>query len=432
MTAILLNQNISKTTEKLNLNSELADVHFIFNIDGDGEIHRVPGHKLILAMNSSVFKAMFFGPLKEQGDIEIVDADSHAFKEFLKLFYLSNVMLSMECMEAVTRLADKYDVMDCIEEMCKMLLTNRLTSKNVFYIYQLAIYADHFPLIKACEQLISDSSCEIFQIQQFLRIDKKILTCVLEMRLKCREIDVIYGCLKWAIYACGKQKCERNGENIRAELDDCLQLIRFCKLNLEQVTYLDANYVGLFTPEEFKDIVLMQKVSKYEPKIFNRYDRRYEWNADQVLLCNRKVPNFEQSSAVNHPGPEVITFTSNKPVLLGEIHINARLVELNVSLEIIESRIQNSKNEPTTIYRDAFQAEANHSLIIHTYKPVLIKPHILYEIRVRIQKNCVSGKCKSTVDLQHDIKIEFHRNMTLPYDNAANGCIASLGFNQIL
>lgn len=256
MTAILLNQSIPKTTEKLYLNEDLSDVHFLFNIDG--AIQKVPAHKLILAMKSTVFKAMFFGPMKEQSDIEIVDAGIHVFKEFLKLFYLSDVMLSMESMAAVIRLADKYDIMDGVGEMCETLSKQRLTSANVFYIYQLASYADHFPLIKACERLICNSHVhQSFQLNQFLRIDKKILFEVLEMRLNCDELVLIFTCLIWAIYACNKQKCERNGENLRAALDDCVRLLRFWKLDLIQFANIDANYTGLLTPEEFQEVIII-------------------------------------------------------------------------------------------------------------------------------------------------------------------------------
>lgn len=430
MAAILFNPSILKATRSLYLNDEMSDVNFIFNIDG--EIERVPVHKLILSAKSSVFKAMFFGALKEQNDVEIVDADIRAFKEFLQLFYLSNVALRMDCMETVLRLADKYDVMNCVHEMCATLSEKPLVSTNVFYIYQFAVYADYFPLIKKCEQLISNSSAELFQFHHFLRIDQNILACILEMGLKCDEIDLIYACLKWAYYACEKSnRNRRNGYDLRAELDDCLRLFRFCKLYSEQLTNLDATYEGLFTPDEFQDIIMMQNVPEYESKYFNRYDRRYDWNSDELLLCDRKQLSFMESID-SHRGPEVVSFTSNKPVLLGLIQMNAHLIDLNVSIEITESNTRSSNNTPRTIYRDIFKATNKHLQIISTYKPVLIKPQILYEVRVHMKKTPHKLiKYESVVELLHGIKIEFHRNMTLPYDNATSGCIASLGFNRI-
>lgn len=43
------------------IDRNLADVSFIFKVNGS--IRKVPGHKLISAALSPVFKAMFYGPI---------------------------------------------------------------------------------------------------------------------------------------------------------------------------------------------------------------------------------------------------------------------------------------------------------------------------------------------------------------------------------
>lgn len=429
MAFLLTNPSVSATIANLYLNSELADSHFIFK--SDDEIQKIPVHKLFLAMKSPVFDAMFFGAMKEQNDIEIVDADIQAFREFLQLFYLTNVTLTMEHMETVIRLTDKYDIMRCVHEMCATLPKEPLTSENIFYIYQLAIYADYFPLVKICERKIIDlPSMQLVQSDTFIRIDKKILTYLLELDFKCDEIGLIYASLSWARHACEKSGMDTRNENLRAQLGDCLKLFRFFKLAFNQFIDLIKRYQNLLTAEEFQDIVLMQKVPTYNPKIFNRCDRRYEWNAGEVLLCDRKPKNFEKP-IVNHLGPEIIAFTSNKPVLLGEIYVNARLGDLNVLYTIMESGTRNSKSDSKMIYRDFFQTGRNDPFVIHLYKPVLMKPHILYEIHLHIKKTCVFTICKSTIEMEHGIKIDFHRSTSLSYDNSSISCISSLGFNRI-
>lgn len=74
--------------EILYLNEELADVNFLFK--NEGKAVKVPANKAILAALSPVFRAMFFGQLQEKGDVDIVDATSDGFKEFLQLFYINN------------------------------------------------------------------------------------------------------------------------------------------------------------------------------------------------------------------------------------------------------------------------------------------------------------------------------------------------------
>lgn len=51
-------------------------------------------HKNLLANTSDVFDAMFYGDLKETGDISIVDASDAAFEEFLQYFYQCKVKLT--------------------------------------------------------------------------------------------------------------------------------------------------------------------------------------------------------------------------------------------------------------------------------------------------------------------------------------------------
>lgn len=73
MSNVLLNKVVCETTEKLYLNGELADVHFVFKTVDN--VQRIPANKAILAVRSPVFSRMFFGMLKEVGNIEIVDIE---------------------------------------------------------------------------------------------------------------------------------------------------------------------------------------------------------------------------------------------------------------------------------------------------------------------------------------------------------------------
>lgn len=53
------------------------------------------GHKLILAMASPVFEAMFFGGLPEKNDpIEILDVQPDAFKALLEYIYTDKININ--------------------------------------------------------------------------------------------------------------------------------------------------------------------------------------------------------------------------------------------------------------------------------------------------------------------------------------------------
>ena len=90
MNCQFVNPLAAQCTSGLYLKSELADVHFTFPAIGS---EKVSAHKLILASGSSVFKAMFYGQLKEGDTVEITDSNASAFKELLQFFYLPIVKL---------------------------------------------------------------------------------------------------------------------------------------------------------------------------------------------------------------------------------------------------------------------------------------------------------------------------------------------------
>lgn len=64
-------------------NDLMADVHFV--VGPPGGTQRLPGHKYVLAVGSSVFHAMFYGELAEDKDeIRIPDVEPAAFLAMLK------------------------------------------------------------------------------------------------------------------------------------------------------------------------------------------------------------------------------------------------------------------------------------------------------------------------------------------------------------
>src|SRR6218665_594388 len=80
--------NLKNRISSLFLNEFMSDVSFIFTESSSQnvtEIYSLPGHKFILASASSVFYAMFYGPLAETNkQITISDIDSDVFAELLR------------------------------------------------------------------------------------------------------------------------------------------------------------------------------------------------------------------------------------------------------------------------------------------------------------------------------------------------------------
>lgn len=114
---------------------EFSDVAFICN-QRDGAEKRIPVHKMILALNSPVFKSMFYGALKEQDDVCITDASAEGFSEFLQLFYTTDVKFTIDNIDEVISLIDKYDVADGFKSVEWFLLSS-VTPENVCTFYEI-------------------------------------------------------------------------------------------------------------------------------------------------------------------------------------------------------------------------------------------------------------------------------------------------------
>ncbi|XP_055319529.1 BTB/POZ domain-containing protein 6-B-like [Sitodiplosis mosellana] len=285
MTNVLKNGGASEAIAGMYLNEELADVHFIFNYDDD--VQKVPANKGILAALSPVFYAMFFGALKEKGDVEIVDADAESFKEFLQFFYRSEVTLTMENMENVVRLADIYDILEHVNASA-VLLKSQPTLENLCWEYQLALCLKNEELIESCANKINRVPEIMFESDLFQRCDKNTLKRILDLDLHCKETDVFNACLSWARYACKENDLdETQMKNLKAQLGDCLQLIRFGAMTIEEFSTFAMSNDGFFTPDEYNDIMSILTVEGYEPKIFNQNRQRFTWNENAFLRCQR-------------------------------------------------------------------------------------------------------------------------------------------------
>ena len=127
------------------------DVFFLFG-EEEGKIIKVGAHKMILSQKSEVFKAQFFGSMKESEDeIEIVDADIQIFKTFLKMINddIDVTGLSLHSLVELFYLADKYDYPELREEIIATLKGKADVDDDPLLAVEAAVlahgYQDMFP-----------------------------------------------------------------------------------------------------------------------------------------------------------------------------------------------------------------------------------------------------------------------------------------------
>lgn len=86
----------------------------------------------------------------------------------------------------------------------------------------------------------------------------------------CNEINIFDACLSWAKVACQRNDMDESiGENLRIQLGDCFDLIRFGTMDIMEFAIHASSCKDLFQLGEIKDILFTitnKEVSKFIQK----------------------------------------------------------------------------------------------------------------------------------------------------------------------
>ncbi|XP_031638200.1 BTB/POZ domain-containing protein 2-like [Contarinia nasturtii] len=284
----------SKGNKRNYLNDQTADVFFVF----ETEYKKVPAHKSVLSQNSTAFKSMFNNTSDQNGVIKVVDFTSGAFKEFLQFFYLAKVQLTSANVMEVMRLGRKFAVKNCLDA-CAELCKSMLTMDTMCWGYELAIRFELDDLRAFCERKISENPEKIFHSISFLLCEPNVLQQILQLdSMDCDETMVFDGCMAWAKSTCIEKELDENlVENLRRQLGDLIYDIRFSAMNIVEFYDRYCMYEGLFSVEEFENIITMIALKQCDSKKFNKHPRNkiIQQKSDFISFKQRVINTFKTS-----------------------------------------------------------------------------------------------------------------------------------------
>lgn len=274
---------------RLYMDERTGDVHFEFD-DGNGNISRIAAHKSILSAASEVFDRMFYGDLKEAGDVKIEDATHPVFAVFLQSFYKEEIQLTFDNVADVWYLAKKYMMAECASACERFLLKVLTTFHQYFNVNQctrssevkmsmytinkhLAEANNNMPFAQALfnifewanfysSKVLRDSCIGLIQTVGSILIETYCFwTCSRSILKEVLSIDFIHrnewllfdACMEWSLNVCRLSNI--NGAcmaNRRKELGDSFNLIRFDKLTAAEFLKCLAKYTEVFSQKEIK------------------------------------------------------------------------------------------------------------------------------------------------------------------------------------
>ena len=215
-------------------NSLMSDIKFVvFESYSNSRPVRVPAHKLVLAISSPVFEAMFYGQMAEKGEeVELPDTDSHSLLEFLRFVYCDEVNLTADNVGAVLYLAHKYDVPP-LEKKCVRFLEDALDTENVLDILMIAQNINEEDLRRICWEMIDFFTGECLEAMNSL--DESSLGFLLKRdTLTIDEVALFGAVLKWAKEECESQNLGITGPELRRVLGESIFQIRFLMMSRDQ------------------------------------------------------------------------------------------------------------------------------------------------------------------------------------------------------
>lgn len=322
-----------------------SDVNFYF----PDERETVPAHKCLLAIASPVFQTMFFGQLKETGDIRIVDATPNAFREFLQFFYCDKIELTQENIHEVLTLADKYDVAGLIN-IAGIYLEFLLSNQTVCWVYELAIMFELSHLLVLCKERICAETGAVLATSGFRTCSKLVLGRILESDdLSCDEFVVFKAAMDWSTESCTRSGIEPTPANRRLELGQFFQLIRFPTMTSEEFTRCIAE-AGLFEASEFLSILSYLTLKREAGfKIIYSKEPRHGtpvWTTKDMdtslMVCDRRsMPNLHRIVPFEQ---DVTVFSVNERILLGQVSFSSFKTS-GTEQKIIEGRMEVKRKE---------------------------------------------------------------------------------------
>lgn len=440
----------TKNYESWYLDSSTADVHFSFDLVGNhSSSTRLGAHKTLLAINSDVFKAMFYGELKEKGDIRMIDASNVAFEKFLQFFYLNEVELSFEYIADVMNLGHKYMVTNCID-IGIQFLKDCHTADNILFVLSLAMLYGHSELVKLCEQFIILNTIAVLNSAGFLECNRPILTYILNKNLFiCSEIELFESCMAWVK---AKSYGVLSKETVDEHLGKLFYEFRFGSMTIQKFCNLAKKYDTVLS-NDFKAITELIVLPQLQHDKFRTCPRKINWNEAGAIAVHGDL--YRIGDLIKATCFEWIKFTANKPLLLtgfmcsrleslttitdaddedDDSHSSNRV---NISSSIsVQVKIREALQVDFRNNRDLLKTSAklqHDSTHVSLPRSILIKPGLVYQISIRYpyEYTYYSKEIQKTVQLPSDTTIEFHGNRTTNQGEKIVGLFSAIEFIQI-
>ncbi|XP_015768004.1 PREDICTED: BTB/POZ domain-containing protein 6-like [Acropora digitifera] len=242
--------SISQRTNYIFNTELLSDVKFIVPVsNGESESKVIPAHKLVLAIGSPVFYAMFYGQMSDTRDsIELPDCEYEGVLELFRFIYSDEVKLTGSNVMHVLYLAKKY-LVPSLAEKCAEFLRKNLDGSNVFAILPHAQKFEDKDLEDRCWKVIEMRTDEALTSDGFVVAERSLVQSVVKREgLHVKELELFKAVNRWAEKEMEKQGIVSDGKAKRRIVgEEILKEIRFPLISLKEFAsfVIDTNILNV-------------------------------------------------------------------------------------------------------------------------------------------------------------------------------------------
>jgi BTB/POZ domain/BTB And C-terminal Kelch len=341
------------------LNSqEMHDIVFVFPPAAKGQENEQQGdetsparlfaHKVMLAVGSSVFKAMFYGPISESGStVEIVDIKPRVFLQLLTYLYTGNVDLdnnnnnnnNWKNAVEILHVANKYNVRGllkfCVDHLILSVVQNWENALNIYN--QTLLFFDECPTLEdECLAVIDRNAHNIINNNdQVSLINYPLLCLLLERDTFCaREVDIFVAVVWWAKNQIPLRK-HQSPDNIMGLLGNAFFSIRFPRMTLKELVQIVVPS-GLLTGTELTRILLHQNFQDKRVKTLMETLKIQKQKQEQQDEKEKQEEEEEKEEEMEESEMQVSPFSNQRRWLQEEVSVRASHVTTNPSALIPE------------------------------------------------------------------------------------------------
>ncbi|KAL0477547.1 BTB/POZ domain-containing protein [Acrasis kona] len=197
--------NIGNDFEKIIDDRESSDVTLSIIIDPEtGEKYSKYCHKLVLAARSPVFKAMFYGGIRNKESEFILNEnirDKRVLDQFVTFIYTNRVPLEKDAEETVIpllALADEYGTVP-LKESCGAFALDKINENNWLDLYEVAKMYNEQSLVNDCLSFVAENIQPILlDTSNYQTLNQETLIDLLQRDdITCNEIDLFNMVVDW-------------------------------------------------------------------------------------------------------------------------------------------------------------------------------------------------------------------------------------------